>query len=136
MMTASAPAAASTKAADRAAAPLRYLSGFGNEQATEAVAGALPEGQNSPQTHGLGLYTEQISGTAFTAPRAANRRTWLYRIRPSAMHPPFKRLPDGLLRAAPFDEIVPPPNRLRWNPLAMPSTPTDFVDGLVTMAGN
>jgi homogentisate 1,2-dioxygenase len=134
-MTVSASAKAPAKAAP-ATAPLSYLSGFGNEHATEAVAGALPEGQNSPQAHGLGLYTEQISGTAFTAPRAANRRTWLYRIRPSAMHPPFKRLPDGLLRAAPFDEMAPPPNRLRWNPLTMPSAPTDFIDGLVTMAGN
>jgi homogentisate 1,2-dioxygenase len=135
-VTVSTPAKASTKSAAGATAPLSYLSGFGNEHATEAVAGALPEGQNSPQVHPLGLYTEQISGTAFTAPRAVNRRTWMYRIRPSAMHPPFKRLPDGLLRGAPFDEIVPSPNRLRWNPLNMPSAPTDFIDGLVTMAGN
>src|SRR5271170_4185265 len=135
-MTISAPASASTRSADRTAAPLRYLSGFGNEHATEAVAGALPEGQNSPQTPPLGLYTEQISGTPFTAPRAANRRTWMYRIRPSAMHPPFRRLPDGLLRSAPFDEVDVPPNRLRWNPLSLPSAPTDFIDGLVTIAGN
>src|SRR5271156_4789879 len=135
-MTISAPASASTRSADRTAAPLRYLSGFGNEHATEAVAGALPEGQNSPQVHPLGLYTEQISGTAFTAPRAANRRSWLYRIRPSAMHPPFKRLDDRLVRGTPFDEVAPPPNRLRWTPLPPPSAPTDFIDGLVTMGGN
>jgi homogentisate 1,2-dioxygenase len=133
-MTVSAPAKAPAREA--ATAPLRYLSGFGNEHATEAVAGALPEGQNSPQTHPLGLYTEQISGTAFTAPRALNRRTWMYRIRPSAMHPPFKRLDDGLLRSAPFDAVEPSPNRLRWNPLSLPDAPADFVDGLVTMAGN
>src|SRR5271154_3015096 len=102
-MSVSAPAAASTKAATRAA-PLRYLSGFGNEQATEAVAGALPEGQNSPQTHPLGLYTEQISGTAFTAPRALNRRTWMYRIRPSVMHEPYREFSQAtLMRSGPFN---------------------------------
>ncbi|MBI3514621.1 MAG: homogentisate 1,2-dioxygenase [Proteobacteria bacterium] len=129
---------ASTKPQSRrsVASELHYLSGFGNQHATEAVAGALPQGQNSPQRPPLGLYTEQISGTPFTAPRAENRRTWMYRIRPSAMHPPFKRLDDRLLRSAPFDEAVPPPNRLRWNPLPLPTTPTDFVDGLITMAGN
>ncbi|MBV8166869.1 MAG: homogentisate 1,2-dioxygenase, partial [Alphaproteobacteria bacterium] len=122
--------------AARSAAALTYLSGFGNEHATEAVAGALPVGQNSPQRHPLGLYTEQISGTPFTAPRAENRRTWMYRIRPSAMHPPFKRLADGLVRTAPFGEAEPSPNRLRWSPLPMPDQPTDFIDGLVTMGGN
>ena len=65
-----------------------YQSGFGNEFATEAVEGALPVGQNSPQRVAHGLYAEQISGTAFTAPRHANRRTWTYRIRPGAMLPP------------------------------------------------
>ena len=128
-------APAPTRTAESGAA-LRYLTGFGNEHATEAVAGALPVGQNSPQRPPLGLYTEQISGTPFTAPRAANRRSWLYRIRPSAMHPAFRRIDDGLLRSAPFDEADAPPNRLRWNPLALPSTPTDFIDGLVTMGGN
>src|SRR5215831_15674286 len=114
----------------------RYLSGFANEHATEALPGALPEGQNAPQRPPRGLYTEQISGTPFTAARAENRRTWLYRIRPSAMHPPFRRIDNGLIRSAPFDETAPPPNRLRWNPLPFPDEPTDFVDGLVTMGGN
>ncbi len=117
-------------------APLAYLSGFGNEHATEAIAGALPQGRNSPQRPPLGLYAEQISGTPFTAPRAENRRTWLYRIRPSAMHPPFKRIDNRRLRSAPFNEVEPPPNRLRWNPLPLPDAPADFIDGLVTMAGN
>src|SRR5579883_3313764 len=133
-MTAAASAPAATKAA--ATAPLQYLSGFGNEHATEAIAGALPQGRNSPQRPPLGLYAEQLSGTAFTAPRAQNRRSWLYRIRPSAMHPPFRRLDDGLLRSAPFVEAEAPPNRLRWRPLPLPGTPTDFIDGLVTMGGN
>ncbi|HUA55093.1 MAG TPA: homogentisate 1,2-dioxygenase, partial [Candidatus Sulfotelmatobacter sp.] len=80
------------------AAPLTYLSGFGNEHATEAVAGALPVGQNSPQRPPLGLYAEQISGTAFTQPRAVNRRTWVYRIMPSAAHGPFGRIGNGALK--------------------------------------
>ncbi len=75
---------APTAAASRAS-HVQYQSGFGNEFATEAVPGALPQGQNSPQRPPLGLYAEGLSGTAFTAPRAANRRTWLYRIRPSAL---------------------------------------------------
>ena len=114
----------------------RYLSGFGNEFATEAVAGALPVGQNSPQKVPLGLYAEQISGTPFTAPRGEMRRSWLYRIRPTASHRPFRRRDDGLLKSGPFTEIETPPNRLRWNPLPFPEKPADFVDGLVTMGGN
>jgi homogentisate 1,2-dioxygenase len=69
--------------------PLAYQSGFGNHFSTEALAGALPD-QNSPQRCPYGLYAEQISGTAFTAPRATNRRSWLYRIRPGVMHGRFK----------------------------------------------
>ncbi len=116
----------------------RYLSGFGNEFATEAVAGALPEGRNSPQQAPLGLYAEQISGTAFTQPRAVNRRTWAYRILPSAKHPVFRRIGNKSLRSTPFDEIEPDPNRLRWDPLPLPreDTPADFIDGLYTVAGN
>jgi homogentisate 1,2-dioxygenase len=116
----------------------RYAGGFGNEFATEAVAGALPEGRNSPQQAPLGLYAEQISGTAFTQPRAVNRRTWVYRILPSASHPPFTRIDNRHLRSTPFDEIEPNPNRLRWDPLPLPlsSVPTDFIDGLYTVAGN
>src|SRR5207237_720858 len=71
---------------------LQYQSGFGNEFATEALPGALPVGQNSPQRAAYGLYAEQLSGTAFTAPRGANRRSWLYRIRPAAVHEPFRRI--------------------------------------------
>jgi homogentisate 1,2-dioxygenase len=113
-----------------------YLSGFANEQASEALPRALPEGQNAPQHHPLGLYTEQISGTPFTAPRAQNRRSWLYRIRPSAAHPAFARIDNGLVRSAPFDEAEPPPNRLRWDPLPYPDKPADFIDGLATIGGN
>src|SRR5881398_1953026 len=107
-----------------------YQSGFGHEFATEALAGALPVGRNSPQRCAYGLYAEQLSGTAFTAPRAQNRRVWLYRIRPSAGHPPFARIDDGKLRTAPFDEVVTPPNQFRWEPLPFPRAPTDFIDSL------
>jgi len=125
------------KEVPRAGPPARrYLSGFGNEHVTEAIAGTLPEGQNSPQKPPRGLYGEQLSGTPFTAPRAVNQRSWLYRIRPAAMHREFRRIDNGLLRSAPFAEVETPPNRLRWNPLPLPDAATDFVDGLVTMAGN
>ena len=113
-----------------------YMPGFGNEHVTEAVPGTLPQGRNSPQKPPRGLYTEQISGTAFTAPRAENRRSWLYRIRPSAMHTKFRRIEDGLLRTGPFAEAEPTPNRLRWNKLPLPAAKHDFVEGLVTMGGN
>jgi homogentisate 1,2-dioxygenase len=113
-----------------------YQSGFGNEFATEAVPGALPQGQNAPQKHPLGLYTEQLSGTPFTAPRASNRRTWTYRIRPSVTHQPFAEIPNGLLRSGPFTEVPTTPNQLRWNPLPIPTEPTDFAGGIVTLAGN
>ena len=97
-----------------------YLSGFGNEFATEAIAGALPQGQNSPQRAPLGLYAEQFSGTAFTAPRANNRRSWLYRIRPSVIHQPFKPMPPSGWLSAPFAEATATPNQLRWNPFPVP----------------
>jgi len=114
---------------------LQYLSGFGNEFATEALAGALPVGQNSPQRAPYGLYAEQMSGTAFTAPRGANRRSWLYRIRPAAVHEPFRARGNGRIESR-FDGIATSPNQLRWDPLPLPAAPTDFLDGLVTMAGN
>jgi homogentisate 1,2-dioxygenase len=116
--------------------PLKYHSGFGNEFASEAVSGALPTGQNSPQKAPQGLYVEQLSGTPFTAPRVSNRRTWAYRIRPSVMHKPYTPLPQKLLRSTPFDEVATPPNQLRWDPIAIPTEATDFIDGLVTLAGN
>jgi homogentisate 1,2-dioxygenase len=86
---------------------LTYSAGFGNEHQSEAVPGALPHGQNSPQRAPLGLYAEQLSATAFTEPRAARYRSWVYRIRPSAAHPPFRRIGTGLLRSAPFTRASP-----------------------------
>ncbi|WP_329032491.1 homogentisate 1,2-dioxygenase [Streptomyces sp. NBC_01725] len=125
-----------TERARKTADGLEYVTGFGNEHSSEAVRGALPVGRNSPQRAPLGLYAEQLSGSAFTEPRAHNRRSWLYRIRPSAAHPPFTRTDNGALRGAPFTESVPDPNRLRWNPLPEPAPGTDFLAGLWTLGGN
>jgi homogentisate 1,2-dioxygenase len=113
----------------------RYQSGFGNEFATEALPGALPQGQNSPQRCPYGLYAEQFSGTSFTVPRHASRRTWMYRIRPSVGHGPFEALPSDAFAGAAADAPL-SPNQLRWDPLPLPDTPTDFVEGLVPVAGN
>ena len=112
-----------------------YQSGFANEFATEALPGILPEGQNSPQRVAHGLYAEQLSGTAFTAPRHANRRSWLYRIRPAAMHRPFEPLAHETFHNR-FDEAPATPNQLRWSPWPLPQVPADFIDGLATIAGN
>ncbi|MCD9189128.1 MAG: homogentisate 1,2-dioxygenase [Pyrinomonadaceae bacterium] len=114
---------------------LKYNRGFGNEFATEAVKGALPVGMNSPQKAPLGLYAEQFSGTAFTVPRVHNRRTWTYRIRPSVLHKPFTRIENDLI-VSNFNALETTPNQLRWNPLPMPQTETDFIDGMTTIAGN
>ncbi|MEG3150239.1 homogentisate 1,2-dioxygenase [Sphingomonas sp. ZT3P38] len=108
-----------------------YQTGFGNHFATEAVAGALPIGRNSPQKPPFGLYAEQLSGTAFTAPRHENRRSWLYRLRPSAAHPAFTRY-DGAKAFAPGISQQPlAPNRLRWAPLDI--LDVDWLDSLTTM---
>lgn len=114
---------------------VRYQTGFCNEFATEALPGALPEFRNSPQRCPYGLYAEQFSGTAFTAPRHANRRSWLYRIHPAAVHQPFRRI-DHVGIAATFEAGLASPNQLRWSPPPIPSDPTDFVQGLMTVGGN
>ena len=114
----------------------RYLTGFGNEHATEALPGTLPDGRNSPQKVAHGLYAEKFSGSAFTAPKAHNYRSWFYRIRPSVLHGSFRLTDCGLLRTGPLDEIATPNNQLRWDPLPIPDAPTDFLDGLVTLAAN
>lgn len=112
-----------------------YQSGFGNEFASEVLSGTLPVGQNSPQRVAHGLYAEQLSGTAFTTPRRENRRSWLYRIRPAAMHGPFGIFPQPALHND-FESGPVSPDQLRWSPLPLPQSPTDFVEGLYTMAGN
>ena len=116
-------------------ADLRYQSGFCNDFATEALPGALPVGRNSPQVCPYGLYAEQLSGTAFTAPRADNRRSWLYRIRPSAQHEPFEPLANDRIVSS-FDALSVSPNQLRWDPLPLPQVSADLIEGLVTMAGS
>jgi homogentisate 1,2-dioxygenase len=111
---------------------LQYMSGFGNEFATEAVPGTLPDGQNSPQVAAHGLYAEQLSGSPFTVPRAHQLRSWLYRIRPSVVHKPFAKYKQGGFGAP---GVTPPsPNQLRWDPLKAPSKKTDLIDGITTVA--
>lgn len=119
-----------------AAPELDYLHGFGNEHHTEAVAGALPWGQNSPQQAPYGLYAEQQSATAFTEPRTINRRSWTYRIMPSAAHRPFRRIDDAGWVSAPSVDALLTPNRLRWDPQPPPAPGVDFVDGVRTYALN
>ncbi|MDB5885789.1 MAG: homogentisate 1,2-dioxygenase [Polaromonas sp.] len=115
---------------------LRYQTGFGNEFACEALAGALPQGQNSPQCAPHGLYTELISGTAFTAPRAENRRTWVYRRQPSAVVGGYHPYVQPCWTTGAAGGVVVPPDPLRWNPFAIPDEPLDFVEGLRTLAAN
>jgi homogentisate 1,2-dioxygenase len=115
---------------------LRYMTGFGNEFASEALAGTLPAGQNSPQNVAHGLYAEKFSGTAFTAPREHNFRSWFYRIRPSVVHCEFHQIDSGLIRTSPLEEVPTPPGQLRWDPFPISEEPADFVDGLATVATN
>ncbi|XP_073944957.1 homogentisate 1,2-dioxygenase [Choristoneura fumiferana] len=118
-------------------AELKYLSGFGSELSSEDPRrpGALPVGRNTPQRCAYGLYAEQISGSAFTAPRHDNRRTWFYRIRPSVVHKPFKRLDVAKYLTHKWDEQEPDPNQSRWLPFDLPASPVDFVGGLHTVCG-
>ena len=115
---------------------LHYLSGFGGHFESEAVAGALPKGRNSPQRPAFGLYAEQVSGSAFTAPRHENRRSWLYRLRPTADHRPFESYSGARLFAVGTETSPLPPNRLRWDPPADLPDGCDFVDGIATMLVN
>src|ERR1044072_3322561 len=109
-----------------------YFPGFGNHVSTEAVPRALPVGRNSPQKPPHGPHAEQLSGTAFTAPRHENRRSWLYRLHPTAEHPPFARY-EGAANFAPGTVSAPlPPNRLRWDPIETAGPGTDLIDGLET----
>ena len=112
---------------------LTYLTGFGSHFESEASKGALPKGRNSPQRPAFGLYAEQLSGTAFTAPRSENRRSWLYRMRPTADHPPFTPYRGSDLLCPQQERQPIPPNRLRWDPPSDLPAGADFVDGLTTM---
>ena len=114
----------------------RYTTGFGGHFESEAVAGALPRGRNSPQRPAFGLYAEQLSGSAFTAPRHANRRSWPYRMRPNTDHRPFSAYSGAPFFAPAATHEPLAPNRLRWDPPDDLPSGTDFVDGLVTMLVN
>ncbi|XP_026464106.1 homogentisate 1,2-dioxygenase [Ctenocephalides felis] len=116
----------------------QYLSGFGSEFQSEdsRCPGALPVGQNTPQKCAYGLYAEQLSGTAFTVPRIENRRSWLYRIRPSVMHKPFSKFNGSPHLTHNWDELEPNPNQLRWKPFDLPvNKQVDFTSGLHTVCG-
>ncbi len=118
---------------------LTYMTGFGNEFATEALPGALPEGRNSPQNCAYGLYAEQFSGTAFTAPNALNARSWLYRIRPSVKHMQrFDTVSFPLWKSAPSDYSNAPLGQFRWDAIPLPDSKTTFVEGIrtITTAGS
>jgi homogentisate 1,2-dioxygenase len=115
---------------------LQYQSGFGNEFATETLPGALPVGRNSPQRVAYGLYAEQLTGSAFTAPRGSNRRSWLYRIRPAAMHGMFAPYGGAKQLTNDFTRLTTNPNQLRWYPPKNNGANVDFVDGLSTYCGN
>jgi homogentisate 1,2-dioxygenase len=118
-----------------------YMSGFGNSFETEALAGALPVGRNSPQKIRYGLYAEQLSGSPFTAPQASNERSWLYRIRPTVKHSGrYRKVDKGLIRSAPGarDESDLPIGQLRWAPIPIPDGDFTLVTGLrtITTAGD
>lgn len=115
---------------------IQYQSGFGNNFESEAETGALPKGQNNPQRAPFGLYAEQLSGSSFTAHRHENLRSWLYKIRPSVTHAIFKPIDAPLLKGRPFSEEFATPNQLRWDPMPFPDSNTDFINSLVTYAGN
>ncbi|GJE79040.1 homogentisate 1,2-dioxygenase [Methylorubrum thiocyanatum] len=111
-----------------------YMTGFGNGFETEALPGALPVGRNSPQRCPYGLYAEQLSGSPFTAPRATNERSWLYRIRPTVTHwNRFSKIDARLWRTAPAPEVEIAPAPLRWDPLPLPAEPLSFIEGIHTM---
>lgn len=112
---------------------LHYQSGFGNHLSTEAITGALPRGQNSPQKVNFGLYAEQVSGSAFTAPKGQNLRSWLYRIHPSAMQI-ASEASSSVIFTDTAESIAPSP--LRWEPIAFPTKPTTFLEGLHAFARN
>merc|ERR1712180_436681 len=122
---ASLPPSMTSSVTDLGAEELRYQSGFGNEFAScdPRCPGALPEGQNNPQRCKYGLYAEQLSGTAFTAPRKSNQRSWLYRILPSVKHQPFVPFKQDLVTVN-WDEQHPNPNQLRWKPFSLPQNQT------------
>lgn len=120
---------------------LIYLHGFNNHHQTEAILDALPKNQNSPQKVPMGLYAEQLSGSAFTVNRAHNKHSWCYRIQPSVVHEPFTEsaIANNLWQSPPFNKIKQAPNQYRWSPANQPNTSgkneQNFITGITTIAG-
>jgi homogentisate 1,2-dioxygenase len=112
------------------------LAGFGNIHYSEAIPNTLPQQQNSPQQTKFNLYPEQISGSAFTSPRAHNLKSWLYKIAPSVVHDEFLTYNHQHIYPEAYSDCVTPPTQQRWLPLPMPTTPTTFVNGLIPWAFN
>ena len=115
---------------------LRYQHGLGNEFESEALPGALPIGQNSPQRCPYGLMSELVSGTTFGAPRALNRRSYLFRIRPSVLQGQFEPMKHRTLLTPPFEGVTASPNHYNWGPFSDCSPSDDFIDGMATICGN
>lgn len=115
---------------------LEYMAGFGNHHTSESLPGALPIGRNSPQRPPYGLIAELLSGTAFTARRHENLKSWLYRIRPSVIHGKFRPCQYQNFKTAPLDNNYLTPQQLRWDPMPPPAGPKNFLEGLVTVAAN
>lgn len=115
--------------------PLRYMTGFGNDFETEALPGALPQGMNSPQRVNYGLYGEQLSGTAFTAPGHQNERTWCYRIRPSVRHQSrFSRVDLQYWKSAPHIlKDITSLGQYRWDPVPHSDLNLTWLTGMRTM---
>ena len=118
------------------APPRPYQSGFGNTFSSEAVPGALPVGRNSPQKVAHGLYAELLSGSAFTAPRHSNQRSWLYRRHPSVVVGGYGPLPNAWWKTGAADGVPAPPDPMRWHPVPIPEAPTDFIDGIRSVVVN
>ena len=115
---------------------LQYQSGFGNQFASEAVPHTLPVGRNSPQRVAHGLYAELLSGSAFTAPRHANLRSWLYRRQPSVVVGAYEPFAQPWLKTGAKDGVAAPPEPMRWHPTPIPDAPADFIEGLRTIVVN
>ncbi|KAF9161373.1 hypothetical protein DFQ26_004623 [Actinomortierella ambigua] len=118
--------------------PYKYHAGFGNTFVSEALPDALPKAQNTPQEVPYGLYAEMLSGTAFTVDRDNNKSSWFYRIRPSPCHTPYKPFAKKTELVGNYQDdknVAVTPNQLRWSPFDIPSEPTDFVEGLHSIAG-
>jgi len=71
-----------------------YMRGFGNEFESEAEGyeGLMPRNSINPQRVARGLFTEQLSGSAFTAPRGSNRRRYVNSEKLNQWKPPIPNL--------------------------------------------